>query len=125
MTTTSATVVAAVAVGLPAAGPAAPCRAQASAPTAWAVGTIDLASGLPVGNVFLSFPDQQATRITNDQGLTPGPDATGTVRVRATRLGYADMDTTVVVPDDGSVVTLALRRSAVALAPSRWRQNAE
>lgn len=39
------------------------------------------------------------------------------MRVLATRLGYADLDTLVQVPQDGSVVEFRLERDAVALPP--------
>lgn len=117
MSTTSATVVATVVVGWAVACPATPSHAQEPAARTWAVRTVDLASGLPVGSVFLSFPHQEATRVTDDRGLAQAPEAMGTVRVLATRLGYTDMDTVVAVPSDGSVVEFGLDRSAVALAP--------
>ena len=117
--TTNATFVAAVAVwlGSAVAAQADSSRAQVPPPGAWVVRTVDRTSGKSVGSVLLAFPDHNATRITNDRGLTSAPEAVGTVRVLATRLGYADLDTLVQVPQDGSVVEFRLERAAVALPP--------
>lgn len=83
----------------------------------WAVRTVDRPSGKPVSGALVDFPEHGATGVTDDRGLADGHGASGSVRVVARRLGYADLDTLVAVPKAGGVVVLALERSAVELPP--------
>ncbi len=91
--------------------------AQVPAPGAWAVRALDDPTGNPLEGVLVAFPETGATRVTGAGGLAPGQGAGGEVRVVASRLGYADLDTLVVVPANGGVVELRLQRTAIALAP--------
>ena len=91
--------------------------AQAPGPGAWAVRTVDRPTGNPVSGVFLSFPEHDASRMTNDDGLAIGVGAAGSVRAVARRLGYAELDTLIAVPEAGGIVVLALERAAVELPP--------
>ena len=91
--------------------------AQVPASGAWAVRAVDRTSGQPLTEVLIAFPGRSVTKLTDDQGLASGEGAAGEVRVLATRLGYADLDTLVVAPADGGVVELPLERSAISLPP--------
>ena len=92
--------------------------AQVPTAGAWAVRAVDSHSGNPLASVFVSFPGLSESRSTNSQGLAAGPVAVGLIRIVATRLGYADLDTLVVVPDRaGEVVQVRLARSVVGLPP--------
>lgn len=89
--------------------------AQAPGTGAWAVRTVDRPTGDPVSGVLVSFPEHDASSATNDRGLAAGVGTADLVRVVARRLGYADLDTLVAVPEAGGVVVLALERAAVEL----------
>lgn len=91
--------------------------AQVPASGAWAVRAVDRTSGDPLADVLIAFPGLSVTTLTDEQGLASGEGAAGEVRVLATRLGYADLDTLVVAPADGGVVDLPLERSAISLPP--------
>ncbi len=66
----------------------------------------------------MSFPGLGESQISDSIGEVRGPpDAAGSVRIVAQLLGYADLDTTVVVPHEGETVELRLARSAVRLPP--------
>lgn len=89
--------------------------AQAPDSGAWAVRTVDRPTGSPVSGVLVSFPEHDASSVTDSRGLATGAGATGLVRAVARRLGYADLDTLVAVPEAGEVVVLSLERAAVEL----------
>ena len=91
--------------------------AQVPESGAWAVRTVDRPTGDPVSSAFVDFPEHGASTVTNDRGLVPGQGTGAAVRVVVRRLGYADLDTLVAVPEAGGVVVLALERSAVELPP--------
>lgn len=97
----------------------APCAAsvQVPAPGAWTLRAVDDPTGNPLEGVLVAFPELGATRVTGADGLAPGEGTQSEVRVVASRLGYADLDTVVVVPEEGGVVELRLERAAIALAP--------
>ena len=91
-------------------------RAQVAVSGAWAVRTVDRASGEPLSDVLVAFPAHSATRLTDGDGLASGvAGATGRIRVLATRLGYADLDTVLVAPAAGAVVQFVLERAAISL----------
>ena len=91
--------------------------AQVPESGAWAVRTVDRPTGDPVNSAFVDFPEHGASGVTNDRGLVHGLGTGTAVRVIVRRLGYADLDTLVAVPEAGGVVVLALERSAVELPP--------
>lgn len=88
---------------------------QSSRAAPWSLRTVDGVSGTPVDGVRVVFPDYSATNFSGEGGIVPGHGARGSVRVLATRLGYADVDTVLAVPLDGDVRELGLQRAAVAL----------
>ena len=88
---------------------------QSSRAAPWSLRTVDGVSGTPVDGVRVVFPDYSATSFSGEGGIVPGHGARGSVRVLATRLGYADVDTVLAVPLDGDVRELGLQRAAVAL----------
>lgn len=96
-----------------------PCTAsvQVPAPGAWTLRAVDDPTGNPLEGVLFAFPETGASSVTGADGLARGVGTGGEVRVVASRLGYADLDTLVVVPDDGGTVELRLERAAIALAP--------
>ena len=53
----------------------------------------------------------RASQTTDASGLVTGPNAIGLVQVLAAPLGYAALDTMVMVPDAGGILELALARS--------------
>lgn len=98
--------------------------AQVPGPGAWAVRVLDHQSGSPLEGVLLSFPILAETRVTNSRGLAVGPqaDARGEandiqLRILATRLGYAGIDTLLAVPEPATVIVLRMERAAVPLPP--------
>lgn len=96
-----------------------PCGSLAQVPVsgAWAVRAVDNPTGNALEGVLVAFPERRATRVTGADGLAQGQGTGGEVRVVASRLGYADLDTLVVVPANGGVVELRLERAAIGLAP--------
>lgn len=94
---------------------AAASHAQVPASGAWAVRAVDRTSNQPLGDVLVAFPEHSATRLTNNRGLATGEGTSGNVRIVATRLGYADLDTLLAVPPEGTVVALKLERAAISL----------
>lgn len=82
----------------------------------WAVRAVDGPTGNPLEGVRVAFPDHHASSVTGEDGLARGMGGTGgDVRVVATRLGYADLDTLIAAPAVGGVVELRLERAAIAL----------
>ena len=94
---------------------AAASHAQVPTSGAWAVRAVDRTSGEPLSDVLVAFPAHSTTEFTDDDGLASGVGGTGRIRVLARRLGYADLDTVLVVPAAGAVVQLALERTAISL----------
>ena len=94
-----------------------PTSSQAVPVAAWEVRTVDDLSGNALSNVLLAFPGYRVARFTDDQGLAPGKGNFGNVRIVATRIGYAKTDTLLSVPEAGTIITLRLERSAIALPP--------
>lgn len=103
--------------------------AQVPGPGAWAVRVLDRQSGSPLGGVELAFPLHSETRVTNSRGLAVGPslDVRGEadnlqvrtlqVRILATRLGYAEIDTLLSLPEPTTILVLRMERAAVPLPP--------
>ena len=91
--------------------------AQVSTPGAWAARAVDRTSGVPLADVLISFPEHSVTRLTDDRGLAAGVGAAGPIRVLATRLGYADLDTLVVAPasSSGAAIELPMERAAISM----------
>lgn len=114
----------AVAVGGGASFESGALDAQVPDSGAWALRVLDRQSGTPLEGVLLAFPLLSETRVTNSRGVAAGPtvDARGEaddlqVRVLATRLGYAEVDTLLAVPEPATVVVLRMERAAVPLPP--------
>ncbi len=84
---------------------------------AWAVRTVDDQSGNPVPGVVLFFPALSETRITDSGGLAELPAVNDSVRLSASRIGYADMDTLVNLSGPRVVVELRMARAPLALQP--------
>lgn len=98
--------------------------AQVPEAGAWAVRVLDRQSGSPLEGVLLAFPLLAETRVTNSRGLAVGPttDEHGEannlqVRVLATRLGYAEVDTLLTRPEPSTIVVLRMERATIALPP--------
>lgn len=83
----------------------------------WSLRVVDETSGSPIEGVRVAFPDHSVTAYSDEAGLVPGRGDRGSVRVVITRLGYADLDTFVIVPRDGGVRETGLERAAVSLPP--------
>ena len=114
----------AVAVGWGASFESGVLDAQVPDSGAWALRVLDRQSGTPLEGVLLAFPLLSQTRVTNSRGVAAGPtvDAQGEaddlqVRVLATRLGYAEVDTLLSLPEPATVVVLRMERAAVPLPP--------
>ena len=90
-------------------------RAQVPESGAWAVRAVDLTSGEPLDDVLVAFPSHSIARLTDEDGLASGVGGTDRIRIVVTRLGYADVDTVLVVPVAGTVIRLPLERTAVSL----------
>lgn len=84
---------------------------------AWAVRAVDGPTGNPLEGVHVAFPNVRASIVTDADGMARGHGPGGEVRVVATRLGYARLDTLVAVPATGGVIELRLERAAIALPP--------
>ena len=94
-----------------------PCRAQDPPAAAWILRVVDHLSGDPLSGVLVAFPERSVSRLTNEAGLVAAEGVSGSVRVVATRIGYADLDTLVAVPADGVVVDVPMERSVISVAP--------
>ena len=82
----------------------------------WELRLLDRESGVSLGGVLVSFPGLGESRVTDSRGVAPVPPGTGdSVRVVATRVGYAAVDTVVVPPAGGTGLDLPMVRSAIAL----------
>lgn len=91
--------------------------AQVPAPGAWAVRAVDEQSGSALSGVVVFFPSLQTSRLTNSSGLAELPEASDSLRVVATRIGYAELDTLVSLSGPEAVVELRMARAPVSLQP--------
>ena len=109
-----------VAVAAVAVRPAAAASVQhpAQEASSWSVQVVDRRSGAPLDGVRVAFPDYGVARFTDGTGTVPGQGSRRSIRIVVVRLGYADMDTTVVIPrTGGKMVQVGLDRAAIALPP--------
>jgi len=113
----AATVAALFAVALGGRALSATALVQAPVLGAWTLRAVDDPTGNLLEGVLVAFPESGTTRVTGADGLAGGVGTDGEVRVVASRLGYADLDTLVAVPEDGGTVELRLGRAPIALAP--------
>lgn len=81
----------------------------------WRLRFVDEESGAPLASVLVSFPDLSETRLTDSLGVASTESEADALRIVATRVGYARMDTLVTRPEDGTMVEFRLRRSAIVL----------
>lgn len=81
----------------------------------WGLRFVDQESGAPLAGVHVSLPDLSESRVTDSLGIAAlGSDA-DSLRIVATRVGYARMDTVVARPEGGATVELRLTRSTIVL----------
>lgn len=81
----------------------------------WSLRLVDWESDAPLAGVHLSFPDLSESGVTDSLGVASLASEADLLRIVATRVGYARMDTVVARPEDGTMVELRLTRSTIAL----------
>lgn len=81
----------------------------------WSLRLVDTESDAPLAGVHLSFPDLSESGVTDSLGVASLASEADLLRIVATRVGYARMDTVVARPEDGTMVELRLTRSTIAL----------
>ncbi|MCY4571620.1 MAG: TonB-dependent receptor [Gemmatimonadetes bacterium] len=95
------------------------CLGQTQSPvggTDRAVRTLDAISGALLPGALVSFPGLDERSFTDSLGVARVPAGAGEpVRIAVRLLGYADLDTVIVVPRQGGTVDLPLQRSAIVL----------
>ncbi len=81
----------------------------------WRFRFVDRESDAPLASVHVSFPDMSESRASDSLGVASLASEANLLRIVATRVGYARMDTVVARPDGGTLVELRLTRSTIVL----------
>lgn len=70
----------------------------------WGLRFVDRESEAPLAGVHVSLPDLSESRVTDSLGVATVASDADSLRIVATRVGYARMDTVVARSDGGTVV---------------------